>query len=108
MADADDIDEEVGLLKPGDVLDGRYRIEKELGRGGIGVVYRAFDLELQNFVAIKMLLPKWAKDRKMVARFLREGRLVAVEPIAALAGFESHAHREAPVTVPAHGRIDAR
>lgn len=75
MADADDIDEEVGLLKPGDVLDGRYRIEKELGRGGIGVVYRAFDLELQTFVAIKMLLPKWAKDRKMVARFLREGRL---------------------------------
>ncbi len=75
MAEADDIDEEVGLLKPGDVLDGRYRIEKELGRGGIGVVYRAFDLELQNFVAIKMLLPKWAKDRKMVARFLREGRL---------------------------------
>jgi serine/threonine-protein kinase len=75
MADADDIDEEVGLLKPDDVLDGRYRIEKELGRGGIGVVYRAFDLELQTFVAIKMLLPKWAKDRKMVARFLREGRL---------------------------------
>ena len=75
MADTDDSDEEEGLLKPSDVLDGRYRIEKELGRGGIGVVYRAFDLELQTFVAIKMLLPKWAKDRKMVARFLREGRL---------------------------------
>jgi len=75
MAEADEKDDEEDLLKPGEVLDGRYRIEKELGRGGIGVVYKAFDLENHIPVAIKMLLEKWAKDRKMVARFLREGRL---------------------------------
>lgn len=75
MAEADEKEDEEGLLKPGELLDGRYRIEKELGRGGIGVVYRAFDLEDHIPVAIKMLLEKWAKDRKMVSRFLREGRL---------------------------------
>jgi len=75
MAEADEKEDEEGLLKPGELLDGRYRIEKELGRGGIGVVYKAFDLEDHIPVAIKMLLEKWAKDRKMVSRFLREGRL---------------------------------
>lgn len=75
MAGADEREDEEGLLKSGEVLDGAYRIEKELGRGGIGVVYKALDLEHQIPVAIKLLLDKWARDRKMVARFLREGRL---------------------------------
>lgn len=74
MAEVDDQDDE-DLLKPGEVLDGRYRVEEELGRGGIGVVYKAYDLENHIFVAVKMLLDKWGKDRKMVARFLREGKL---------------------------------
>lgn len=37
MAEADEKEDEEGLLKPREVLDDRYRIEKELGRGGIGV-----------------------------------------------------------------------
>lgn len=37
MAESDEKEDEEGLLKPREVLDDRYRIEKELGRGGIGV-----------------------------------------------------------------------
>lgn len=44
--------------KPREVPDDRYRIEKELGRGGIGVVYKALDLADHIRVAIKMLLER--------------------------------------------------
>lgn len=74
MAD-DELDEEEQPLKPGEVLDGQYRIEKELGRGGIGVVYKAEELEMAQPVVVKLLLPKWSRDSKMVKRFLAEGKL---------------------------------
>lgn len=72
MADAQDND---SPLKPNETLDDTYLITEELGRGGIGVVYRANDRAREEDVAIKVLLPTWAADRKMVERFLREGRL---------------------------------
>ncbi len=75
MAEFDDQDEEEMLLQPGELFDDRYRIVKILGRGGIGVVYKAEDTEHHIAVALKVLLPSWSGDRKMVARFLREARL---------------------------------
>jgi eukaryotic-like serine/threonine-protein kinase len=59
---------------PGDLVAGKYRLERELGRGGMGVVYLANDLELERHVAIKILLEEHAEDQGSVLRFLREAK----------------------------------
>lgn len=56
---------------------GRYAIEKELGRGGMGEVYLAFDRELQRHVAIKFLPKEFAQDPERLALFEREARTAA-------------------------------
>jgi serine/threonine-protein kinase len=63
-----------GGSKPGDLINGKYRIDAELGRGGFGVVLAATDLSLQREVAIKVLHPVLARDDVFKARFLREAR----------------------------------
>ena len=61
---------------PGATFAG-YRVESVVGRGGMGVVYRATDLSLERPVALKMIAPELAGDEHFRSRFLREPRLAA-------------------------------
>jgi ABC-type branched-subunit amino acid transport system substrate-binding protein/streptogramin lyase len=54
-----------------------YRIEAEIGRGGMGIVYRATDLRLERSVALKLIAPELASDEDFRKRFLRESRMAA-------------------------------
>ncbi len=54
---------------------GRYIIRKELGSGGMGVVYLGWDTDLHRLVAIKRILPQY-DDARLVERFLRERRVI--------------------------------
>jgi eukaryotic-like serine/threonine-protein kinase len=62
-------------LSPGMLFAGRYRIERALGRGGMGIVYRARDQSLDEVVAIKVLRPDFAQDPAMGKRFKSEIKL---------------------------------
>ena len=55
----------------------RYKIQAEIGRGGMARVYRALDTILGRQVALKVLSPQLANDPEFSARFRREGKIVA-------------------------------
>ncbi len=61
-------------VQVGVVLKGKYRIDRELGAGGMGYVLAALHLDLHERVAIKFLLPEIAGNAEVVERFLREAR----------------------------------
>jgi serine/threonine-protein kinase len=61
----------------GDVLDGKYRVDRVLGSGGMGVVIAAHHMGLDQKVAIKLLLPEVLDDPEAGARFEREARAAA-------------------------------
>ena len=63
---------------PGDMgMLGPYRIVKELGHGGMGVVYAAIDTRLDRKLALKVMLPEFAANSAAKERFLREARSAA-------------------------------
>lgn len=71
-----------GLLKPSDVPDslgaiGPYQVRELIGRGGMGIVFRAFDAKLNRIVAIKVLAPELASQPTARRRFLREAQAAA-------------------------------
>ena len=55
----------------------QYRVLKELGRGGMGMVFLAEDSQLRRLAAIKIMLPRFACDQTARERFLREARSAA-------------------------------
>src|ERR1700680_588555 len=61
----------------GPLLGGRYRLDAQIGRGGMSTVYRAFDIVLERPVAIKLMHREIASDSSQLERFRREARSVA-------------------------------
>ncbi len=64
------------MLRSGDVVAERYRVDELVGSGGMGVVYRAYDLELDETVAVKVLqLPEIGDSEHRISRFKQEIKL---------------------------------
>jgi len=60
-----------------EAVAGRYSLENELGRGGMGIVYLAHEVSLDRPVALKLLPPELAAQAQLKERFLREARTAA-------------------------------
>ena len=67
-------DEALSPVREGDVLAGKYRVEKVLGQGGMGIVVAAKHLELRQRVALKFLLPAALESVEHTERFMREAQ----------------------------------
>ena len=65
------------MPKVGDLIAGKYRLEKVAGEGGMGIVYAAQHLVLRQRVAVKVLLPDAATSEMVVERFAREAQAAA-------------------------------
>jgi serine/threonine protein kinase/Flp pilus assembly protein TadD len=61
-----------GELTTGSIFAGRYRIVEELGKGGMGKVYEALDIEIKEKIALKLIKPEIASDEKTIERFKNE------------------------------------
>ncbi len=62
-------------MSPPEILGGRFQVEREVGRGAVGVVYRAYDTETRVDVALKVIASRGAEGE--AARFTREGRVLS-------------------------------
>ena len=59
-------------VNPGDILAGKYRVDRVLGVGGMGVVVQATHVQLEERVALKFMLPEAMQNPEIAGRFLRE------------------------------------
>ena len=89
-------------FSPGELVAGRWRVDRFLARGGMGEVYEATDLELGGRVALKTLLATRAESERAVERFRREVRLarrVTHQNVARVFDVGRHAQRESALVV---------
>ncbi|MBX3230452.1 MAG: serine/threonine protein kinase [Labilithrix sp.] len=63
-------------IAPGDIVEGKYRVTKVVGRGGMGIVFSAFHLELEQPVALKVLAT--GAEKAVIERFVREAKAAAL------------------------------
>src|SRR5207247_385889 len=61
-------------IKPGDTVRGKYKVERVLASGGMGLVVLASHVMMHKRVALKLIKPGLARDRDTAERFLREAR----------------------------------
>jgi serine/threonine-protein kinase len=64
-------------IREGDLVAGKYRVDRMLGRGGMGLVAAATHVDLGHKVAVKAMRPQTAEDERARARFMREARAAA-------------------------------
>ncbi|HWG22822.1 Stk1 family PASTA domain-containing Ser/Thr kinase [Actinospica sp.] len=84
-------------LRPGQIVDGRYRVEARLAQGGMATVYRAFDDRLDRLVALKVIEAGLARRPEYVARFIREAKSCAkLNHPNIVAVYDQSAIRQAP------------
>ncbi|HEX2690526.1 MAG TPA: protein kinase, partial [Kofleriaceae bacterium] len=62
------------MVQIGAMVAGKYRIDRVLGQGGMGIVMQAMHLQLQQPVAMKLLLPEVLGNQQVIQRFLREAQ----------------------------------
>ena len=58
----------------GQTLDGKYKIEKELGKGGMGAVFLSTHVGTERPVAVKVIVPEFMERAEFIERFRREAR----------------------------------
>ena len=61
----------------GTILDGKFRVTKEIGRGGMAAVYEAENVDIGKRVAVKVLSAELANSKVVTERFMREARAAA-------------------------------
>ena len=72
MSDLETLDPLIGRT-----FNGRYSVHVRIGKGGMGTVYRATQLSVGRDVALKVLLPEYARNAEMAGRFVREAQLAS-------------------------------
>jgi DNA-binding NarL/FixJ family response regulator len=77
-SDVESDEEPFAELGIGSIFADKYKIEALVGRGGVGRVYKAKHLNIDRMVAIKVLLPQFANDRKIVEQFNHEAKAESV------------------------------